>query len=221
MYKVNIQDNKRHNRRAKQALITLIILLSGYGWLLMKRDEPIPTVIHVFLGGGVFFAFVELMGWLSRRRALNKGESLSKSWESNEPIKSTPKGVDELLGSLFFVETEDDYWWQAVIKDQNRPVKLIMSGKERPDESALNAARALAVNWKSFLHNMQSFLSKEAERDHDNGEDIRALNILEIRFLWPNKPTCAEISFADAPSGALWSCSYENGLIAHLSSSGR
>lgn len=207
------QEESRRNRSALQSFVVLVILLSVYSWILLRTSGHIEMVIHILCIIGIGRMLLDLFEWWWRGRTFARGIAEPADWANPKNVKDGPKVVDEVLGDLYLVKTSDGYWWQTELGDHEK-IEIQIAGKDHPDVRIVNEVRKLACDWDSFSLKLKTLIANECASNKCYSEDIAALKIGSIKFLWPTKPWQAEVYFYNAPSGRLWVCSFEHGDLS-------
>jgi hypothetical protein len=209
------QNEARHNKRARQSLILLVLMVGGYTWMLANSKEPLLIIIHCLFLLGIARMSLDLFSWWWRRRAPQQKEHRPNRANQNV-VRTDNKIWDEVLGDICLMRTEDDYWWQAKLKPKNDEVTIKMAGEQQPDPEIVSEARKLIVNWNDFSQKIRVLVSNETQRMPTDSEDLALLRIESVNFSWPAKPWQAEIYFCGAPSGRLWVCGLEHNDVVGL-----
>jgi len=122
---------------------------------------------------------------------------------------------DEVLGALDW--DHDEEVWVVPARRSNAPFRVLVAGRDRPDESLLPHARALSADPQPLLDQVPAFLDAAAREAPSAAPEIRGLRVESVLLLWPDAPADGMVCF-EGPNTEerLWRCDYADRRLQWL-----
>ncbi len=146
--------------------------------------------------------------WLSRLH----------EWATRDPVA---RFNDPVLGEFIICDTG----WERTIDGPVGPIVLEVGGRYEPDPAILETARATAGRINEFNEEVKVFIKREIEAVPEKvtgeemelyREEVSALQITNISYWWPKRPTSGMIFFKGPDECKQWRCDIDNGELCNL-----
>jgi hypothetical protein len=121
-------------------------------------------------------------------------------------------------GELGAIDWDDDeQGWVVPARRSTAAFRILVAGRQRPDERLMAHARELAANPLPLLEQVPAFLAASAREAPIAAHEIRGLRVESVGLLWPDAPDDGMVEF-EGPNTEerLWRCEYADRRLRWL-----
>ena len=133
------------------------------------------------------------------------------------PAWSGPRPTfhDDKLGAINWDDDEDG--WVVPARRSAAAFRILVAGRERPDERLMAHARELAANPLPLLEQVPAFLAASARDAPVAAHEIRGLRVESVGLPWPDAPDDGMVAFEGPNTDErLWRCDYADRRLRWL-----
>ncbi len=126
-----------------------------------------------------------------------------------------PTFHDDVLGALDW--DDDEEAWVVPAHRSNAAFRVLVAGRDRPDERLMPHARELSADPRPLLDQVPDFLDAAARDAQIAADEIRGLRVESVFLPWPDAPDDGMVYF-EGPNTEerLWRCDYADRRLRWL-----
>ena len=212
--------------------VAAAVLLAGVAYFLSELLEVLSgkaSALPARRSGGSLWgaAFFLLVFGIPALRFLMTGQERQRGGRNSRRSRyHAPADAGSLVGSAAHVSRrragaidwdDDEQGWVVPARRSTAAFRILVAGRERPDERLMAHARELAANPLPLLEQVPAFLAASAREAPIAAHEIRGLRVESVGLLWPDAPDDGMVEF-EGPNTEerLWRCDYADRRLRWL-----